>query len=41
MPIRISSSRLSWLWHAAGLVDEQTRARILGEYHAISSLNLP
>lgn len=42
MPVEISPSRLSWLekesarWRADGLVDDQTRARILGHYQAIS-----
>jgi uncharacterized membrane protein len=43
MPVRISAARLSWLtresdgWRAAGLVDDETRARILGHYQAIST----
>jgi uncharacterized membrane protein len=43
MPVRIPASRLSWLtresegWRAAGLLDDETRARILGHYQAIST----
>lgn len=43
MSVRISGSRLSWLereaerWRTEGLVDEQTRARILGSYRVISA----
>ncbi len=43
MPVHISASRWSWLeqevdrWRAGGLIDDDTRARILGEYQVISA----
>lgn len=43
MAEQISSSRLSWLereserWQARGLLDADTRARILAEYHVVSN----
>ncbi len=43
MPVPIAASRLSWLekelarWRAGGLIDDETRARILGEYQVISA----
>lgn len=43
MPVHISASRWSWLekeldrWRAGGVIDDDTRARILGEYQVISA----